>query len=438
MNRTLSAWLRMLAGIVILTTTAPLRANSAGLAAIPSLSVAESWDSNIFNSTTNPQSDYIFRALPALTLSLSALETSLNLTSELLFNYYADHPELNNTSQALSKSFNLSLGKSLGNSVPLQVTPTFFITPAVFFVTSYDYAYRNQNIKNSQPGSLSSNSQPGLPPSDTYVTNEGGASTSTGGSITLDYYVTPRLSTSITGAAARQLFSIPSPTLVESTIYSVGAGVGYKVTPLFSSGAFFTGTLNRFDDGNESKTYTAGLRGSYTLAENYSASIGVGVTKYQNFCDNCISDNQGWSPYINGSLYYVWKNFTASLTASYQIAGGGSFGTTTRRGDITLDLSEQFAEHWSWYLSGYYQRNWDTTNTNTTSTYSNASGTAGIRYFPTYWASMQLSGSNLRQWSPANAGNDLRRHEVTLGVSIGNVYKIAGNPAEVPDLYLRF
>ena len=400
-----------LAVIILLVFNPMSRAYSASLGAVPSLSLSESWDSNIFNASQDEESDFIFRATPSLDFFLSAFYTTLRFGGSLEVEQFAKHSELNNTSNAITRNLNLAVEKSR----PLQITPLFTIAPSVRYVETHDMVRRNQ---------LTGSTTPGLPPSETAVTSRIGVR-EYGGGVTMGYTFTQRFTFELGGAGYRREFTDSTPGLVDSKIYSLHSAVTRTITPRFSSGIFFDVADNRYDSGSESRTYTTGLTGSYVLTEHHNVFFGVGATNTQDYDVNGNSTKQGWSPYGSLSLSYNWKSFVADLSVSYQIAGGGSFGTTTRRGSGSLNLSDSFTERWSWLLSGSYQRNSSFADASPVdpSAVETVSGTAKIVYSPAPWASFELNGNHFQQWS--NNTLDFRRSAISLifrtGITIGKI-----------------
>jgi hypothetical protein len=122
-------------------------------------------------------------------------------------------------------------------------------------------------------------------------------------------------------------------------------------------------------------------------------------------------------------LTYADNTFRATLSGAYEVAGGGSFGSTTRRQTASFSLTDQFASRWSADLTGGYQVNRSLDDAESEDLTS-VSGSAGIRYLPRDKVALRLSGNAFRQWSDGTVGSDLTRYSAVLGITLGHTYNI--------------
>jgi hypothetical protein len=104
-------------------------------------------------------------------------------------------------------------------------------------------------------------------------------------------------------------------------------------------------------------------------------------------------------------------------------SGGSGFGETTRQWTAGFALNDQFAREWSWSLSGTYQVSQSVFETDAVDI-NTIYGTAGLRYMPWEWGSLDLTGYVDRQTSDSQSGSDLKNYVATLGITIGKPYKI--------------
>jgi hypothetical protein len=380
-------------------------AESANLIAIPSLSLDERWDTNIFNAPSDAVSDFVFRATPRLTLSIEAFETAINLGGGFDFEKYSKHSELDKN--AATKDVNLTTVQ------PLRITPRFSMRPSVRFVETQDAVRRNE---------LTQAVEPGLPPSESLVT----ARTEVreiSGSLQLTYLLAPNIGLGIGGGGVRREFTEGNPDLVDSRTFTGNASLAYRITPRFSTGIYFDTSYNSFDRRPNSRTYSGAVTGTYLLTEKFTIDARAGASLDRESTGVGDERTDTWSPSGRFSITYAGRDFRGTLLGSYDLAGAGSLGRTTKRGNVLLTLSGGFAPRWSWNLSGYYQTNLSTDNL-VTEDLVTASGTAGVAYQAAEWAFIRLSGNTFWQWSHGIVGDSLERNSVLLGVTLSKAYPV--------------
>jgi hypothetical protein len=161
---------------------------------------------------------------------------------------------------------------------------------------------------------------------------------------------------------------------------------------------------------------------NYLLSEHFTFDARAGANHLKE--TTTTGEDTVTSPSGQISLTYDWREFKAVLLGSYELAGGGSFGVTTRRGNILLTLSDRFAPRWWWDLSGSYQinRSPDTPRTEDVSTWH---GNAGLRYQAAEWASFRLAGALVRQRARNSIeAADLDRNSIALVLDLSKDYKL--------------
>ncbi|MBI5575808.1 MAG: hypothetical protein HY896_05535 [Deltaproteobacteria bacterium] len=404
------------------------------LKATPSITIGESWDSNVLNTSSNEQSDFVFRANPKLTLSLETMDTTLNLSGGFELERYSDFTLLDKT--AATKDLGLNTTK------PIKFTPRFSLRPTARYIEARDSVRRNVleliptviTPGSSGYGIESTSSEPARSegPADTGITvlsvSESTVTFITevreiSGSAQFGYELTPNVNVEIGGGARRRDFTDNPTGLIDSRVVSGNMAVNYKLTDRFSSGVYGDTSYNSFSGRPNSRIYSGGFSGTYRLTESNTLDARAGATLSRESTGIGDEKNETWSPSGLLSLTYSRKDFRALVSGKYELAGGGTFGRTTRRANAVLSLADQFASGWWLDLSGFCQTNRSTDAAVEVDLVS-ANGTAGIRYMPAKWATLSLYGNFFRQWSHGISGDDLKRESVLLAVTLGETYNL--------------
>jgi len=383
-------------------------AESANLNATPSISLGTSWDSNIFYTASDEQSDYVFRAVPSIILSLEGPTTKAELGGAIVAERYADHDELDSADATKSVDFRL-----------VHTGPRSTIAPYARYVETNDITQRNILAP-----TVSGTPEPGAPPDATLISGRVNTEEYSGG-LRFSYLLSPNTTLGIGGGGLKRDFSENTSGYTSSKTWTGDVFLSHQLTPLFSMGVFINTSYNTYEGQPDSRTYSGGLRGTYRASEYTTLEATGGATYLRQDTGTGDGKNDDWYPNGSISLVYAKLYFQATLRGSYDIAGGGSYGATTKRGTISLALSDRFSESWSWDLSGYYQRNHSTDNIATVEeNVDYASGTAGLRYYIVSWASARLSGSIYRQNSDTLPTNDIDRESVLLELILGNTFNL--------------
>ncbi len=381
------------------------RAAAAKLDVTPSISLDQTYDSNVFNTDGNEKGDFIFRATPALTFALKMPETTLNLRSSVTSDTYYKYTGLNSTNSAISLAI---------DATPIQFTPRFSMAPSAHYVQAQNSFRRNQLVPSGDPL---------IQPS---IASESAnrKSRDYGAALRMSYLITPRTDFSVGGGfTKRQFLDNVAGGDVDSRVVTGDTTLTYKFTPLFSFGLFFNTAANTFENGRDSRTFSGGLTGSYLFSPAVSMNARAGASRAQETGQAGLPDRTTTSPSGSLSLTYAQKEFRAALTGSIDQSGGGSFGLTTQRQSVGVSLSDRFASEWTADLSGNFQEN-RSLDPGVTEDLTSASGTAGIGYHPATWATLHLSGTAFRQWSNGAMGTDITRYSAFFGITLGYTYNI--------------
>ncbi len=404
-NHSLGVVVGMLAALAAIGIPLPAsRAAAANLDITPSISLDQTYDSNVFNTDRDEKGDFVLRATPALIFSLRMPETTLNLRTSLTSDTYYKYTEFN----SINSAFALAV-----DATPIRITPRFSMVPSAHYVEARDSFRRNQLIPTGDPLI-----QPSIAAEiATQKTRDYGAA------LRMSYLVTPKTEFSLEGGFLKRVFLDNVTGGVDSRVISGDTTLTYRFTPLFSSGMFLSTASNTFGDGRDSRTMAGGVTGTWQFAQEYSLRARAGVTRARESGIGGGSDNTTVSPFGALTVEYRLRDLSVSIAGSVAQSGGGSFGLTTQRESIGLILSNQIAARWWTDLSGSYEQNRsldDAVSEDLTS----ATGTAGIRHQVWEWATVRLSGTAFRQWSNGVIGTDLTRYSAFLGITLGKTYNI--------------
>lgn len=379
---------------------------AAKLDVTPSISLDQAYDSNVFNTDGNEKEDFIFRTTPALTISLRMPETTLNLRTSLTSDRYYNYTELN--------SINSAITLALDSQPPLALSPRLSISPSGHFVQARNSFLRTQLIPSGDP----------LLPASIATENATLKSRDYGAALRMIYLVTPNVDFSLGGGfTKRQFLNDTAGGNIDSRVLTGDTTLGYRITPLFSPGLFFSTAYNTFENGSDSRTLSAGLTGSYQYSRTVTLNARAGISRTQESDPTGLLDRTTWSPVGLLTFAYVDNTFRAFLSGSFEQAGGGSFGLTTRRTSVNLSVSDRVGDRWWADLSGSYQIN-RSLDAAATEDLTSATGTAGIRYQVLEWANVRLSGTAFRQWDDGTIGTDLVRYSALLGITVGRTYNM--------------
>jgi hypothetical protein len=393
--------------LLLLACVAVSQAESANVNATPSLSLGASYDSNILNSSSNEESDYVFRAVPRLVISLESPTTKAEFGGAIEAEKYADHDELDNADATKSVDFRL-----------VRTGPRSTISPSARYVETNDitrrYLFAPSDIPITEP----------IVPVETLIA-ERVQTKEYSGALQISYLVSPKVTLGIGGAGLKRDFSANTSGYTGSKTWTGNGSVSYQFTSRFFGGLSFNTSYNTFEGRPNSHTYSGELTGRYNVTEKTTLNASAGATYLRESTGVGDEKNDEWSPTGSLALAYAERDFRATLLGSYAVAGGGSFGTTTKRGTLALAFSNRFARWWSWDLSGSYQRNRSTGDqTGGTEDVDTVSGAAGMRYEIVPWASVRLSGNIYRQRSDSSLGQDLDRETVLLELNLGKTFNL--------------
>lgn len=385
----------------IFTATTPGLA--ANLRATPSIALGETWDTNIFNTASDEQSDFISRATPGLLFSLESERGTVTLSGSVTGELYADHHDLNTWDA--TKRAELS-------APTLKITPGLSMQAAAQYIETNDLSNRNALVFSPIPE---------LPPTETLVVGRT-AVRNFSGSVQATYQATPNVDLGIGGGGTRTEYLTTAPGLIDSRTVTGNVSARYRISPRTTSGIVGSTGYTTRDDGSNSRSYSGGLTGSFAMTEYTTIDAGAGMTFLTDSRADGVVDH-GQSPYGRLTINYRDRGFSAAFAGSYELTGGGSFGEATDRTNASLTLSDQVTPKWSWDLAGNYQ-NERTAGTLASQKVETAGGTAGVRYAAAEWATLRLAGSSFKQWAQGAVGSDNVRSQVFLELTLKDTYSL--------------
>lgn len=404
MGNAQSKW--VVAAVVVIMVSSFLASTSSAvnIQAIPSVRLEGSWDSNIFNSSSNESSDFVYRAIPRLTFFVHAYQTRIEIEGRIVSEWYTDNSELDD----LLATKNVSLGVS----DPMRLTPRFSLSPYASFVETEDPVQRNELTQIPPPGS-------DIPPSSAVVT-ERVKQRIYQGNLSMFYRLTPRFDLAAGGGGYRRDY-LGDTTYQDYSNFRGNAAAYYRLTPRFSPGIFYQYASYSYEISPDLKTHTIGVTGRYRLTQLFTLDARGGVTNLKVSSDTTGQGTDKWSPFASFDLSYLWQYFRASLQGSYELVGGYD-GTETKRGNIVFRMNNRFSEKWSWDLRGFYQHD-KSDDDPTTVDVDTLQGGARISYQALEWVSFRLAGYIVRQRSHAVGRSDLDRESVILSCDLRKIYK---------------
>jgi len=384
----------------------PIPAHAFPASATPSISVEQAYDSNVFdNRTGNEEEDYILRLRPAVIFALPAIETAVNLDISMETETYFNNPEMSR--------YPSTWRGDLSSLRPIALSPNFSITPRGYYLETYDSARRTQLVFSPEA--------PAIP-----IEIAQFARTHTrdyGGSLIINYQAAPKIQTALIGAYNRHEIITDNTGLTDYYTYNGDLSVSYLPGPRSSIGIFGNAGDTTYSNNLVSTTYSVGLQGSYVFTEFLRAEARVGKTFLRNDPGNGLPESTDQAPTARLSINYRHRDFAASTWGSFGYSSGGSYGQTTLQGNAGLSLGDQFTAGWWWTLIGSYQADRNIDNPSVRDQIS-GNGTAEIRYVPTTWATLRLSGTFFREWSQDNTGLDLKKTTAFLGITMSKTYSM--------------
>jgi hypothetical protein len=376
---------------------------------IPSLRIAEEWNSNVYNSSTDEVSSFGTRVTPTLALEFTSID---NVMLRLSGSYEKVWYNKSEAKDAESNTWYFRVDTSGG----WKLTPTLSMVPSVYYLNTTDSYRRTQLVPSNDPT---------LPPAS--IANNGDTkSQDFGGGLRFDYLVSPNLSFGIAGRYSERRFpadNVAGSGLTNSTEAGGDVSMTYLVSPRTKVGLLVAGNHSTYEESPDSNTFSLGLIYGYQFspALRLDTILGGSYIRQESTPESPAENKTQPAGTLN--LTYTSQTFRANLFGSVIYSGSSGYGEATRQGTVGIAIEDQFTREWTWNLGGSYQISksvFTSDSVNIKTTYANA----GLRYKPWEWASMDLNGSMSRQTSDGQFGSSLDNYSAILGFTISKPYNI--------------
>jgi hypothetical protein len=293
--------------VVIVLVGAPASAwAQAGWFLLPSFQLTESFDDNIFGSSSNRQSDFISRFTPGLQGGYQSEPLTLLISSSFDAEVFAKNPDQNDATS----------GKHAGMSFRYLPIRPLTLSMDVAYTETRSLTLLTQALAPTPAAAPIGAAAPGTPPA-------GSPAPGTPPPVT-----TPPPTTQTTPTTANTLQTGRQKT----TVLSVSPNVSYQFTPLTSgtSGYTYTHTTEENSVSNTSHQVRLGASHQFTLLD-------TGTLDY--FLD-IFGDSQS-STTTSNAITFGWKRQLTPVTL-LSLAGGPRFSSGGVSPEVNASLSHEF------------------------------------------------------------------------------------------------
>ena len=298
----LGLWMAGLAAL--LTAGTPVPAHALPLAATPSVSVEQAYDSNVFDDRTgNEKEDFILHIRPAVNFAYPADNAAVNLYLHAETATYYNYSELSRYPE--------SWGAALSSARPILLSPSLSMTPIGYFLDTYDSSRRTQLAF--------SPSAPTIPIEITQFPRT--HTQDYGGSVVLGWQAATQVLTALTGAYNRHEILTDNTGLTDYYTYTGDLAVSYLLGPRSSIGVFGSGSDTTYSNGDESTTYSVGVLGSYTFSEFFRVDARFGESFLRNKPGNGLPESTDQTPTATLTLAYRVRDFYANGVGIVRVLG---------------------------------------------------------------------------------------------------------------------
>jgi len=400
-----SFFLAFVSTLILMMTT---DAKAVNMDVVPSIRLEEGWNSNAYNTGTGEVSSFGTRLTPALALRFTSPD---NVMVEISGDYEIIRYHNPEAKGADSDSWFFRINSTGG----WALTPTLSMRPSVYYLNTTNSFQRSQRVPSGDPV---------LPP--VTITNYGDTNTENiGAAVNFSYFATPNVAVGVNGNYSEQRFSdsVEGSGLTNSTTTGGNASVSYNFSPRATLGILVGGNYQTYDNNGDASTLSGGILFGYQFTPVLRIDGAFGMSYILQNSAPGNPEQRASDPSGLFAVAYTTEPFTARVFGSAVYAVDSGYGGPSRQWTAGLALNGRFAREWSWNLSGTYQVNKSAFGTDAGSI-NTINGTAGLRYRPWEWGSLDLTGYTNRQTSDSQFGSDLNTYAATLGITIGKPYKV--------------
>jgi hypothetical protein len=403
------AGMLVVASLVAMYFPTEVRAAGVRLDVIPSVTLGEEWNSNVYSTSTNEVSSFGTRVTPTLGLKLTSSD---NVMIQLSGSY--DKIWYNNTDakDAETNTWYFRVDSSGGWSL----TPNLAVVPSVYYLNTTD-SYRRSQLAPS--GDLT------LPPVN--ITNYGNTkSYDFGGGLRFDYLVSPVVTVGIGGRYGVHRFTsdnVAGSGLEDSTQAGGDLSLSYLVSPRTTVGVLVAGNHQTFETNPDADVYSAGVIYGYRFTEFLRLDLTAGASHIRQKAGPDTPEESKTSPSGFFTLTYNKQSLQVKAFGSGVYSGLSGYGQPTREGTLGLTVADAITREWSWNLTGTYQISKGAFNTDSIDVTTKL-GNAGLQYKPWEWGSLALNGIMERQTSSGQVGSEIDNYSTILSFTIGKPYNL--------------
>jgi hypothetical protein len=403
------AWTLILASAIAVHLGTEARAAGVRFDTIPSVTLGEEYNSNVYSTSSNEVSSFGTRVTPTLALRFTSAD---NVMLQLSGSYDKIWYNKSEAKDAETNTWYFRVESSGG----WNLTPNFSVLPSVYYLNTTDSYRRSQ---------LAPSGDPSLPPVN--ISNYGNTkSYDFGGGLNFAYLVSPLVTVGFGGRYGEHRFSadnVANSGLEDSTQAGGDVSVSYLLSPRTKVGLLVAGNHQTFQTSPDANVFSAGVIYGYQFTEVFRLDATVGGSYIRQKAGEGTPEENKTSPAGYFTLTYDTQFVQARLYGSLLYSGLSGYGQPTREGTVGIGFTGNLSREWSWNLNGTYQISKSVFNTESVDVTTKLAG-GGLQYKPWEWGSISLSGTMERQTSGGQLGSAIDNYSAILGFTVGKPYNV--------------